>query len=139
MQRFFCFFCFFLFFLSFVFLGLQLQHTEGPRPGVKSELQLLASATATAMPDPIHACDLPYSSWQCWILNPLNEARDRTCNLTVPSWIPLSHDGNFVMQSFDPHTAQQAQGWRVQSDTCSQGSSPATHSLHPGPSFSACW
>ena len=85
MQRFFCFFCFFLFFLSFVFLGLQLQHTEGPRPGVKSELQLLASATATAMPDPIHACDLPYSSWQCWILNPLNEARDRTRNLMVPS------------------------------------------------------
>ena len=23
----------------------------------------------------------------CWILNPLSEARDQTCNLTVPSWI----------------------------------------------------
>ena len=38
-----------------------------PRLGVKSELQLPAYATATAMPDP------------------LSEARDWTCNLIVPS------------------------------------------------------
>ena len=28
----------------------------------------------------------PHSSWQRHILNPVNEARDRTCNLMVPSW-----------------------------------------------------
>ena len=28
--------------------------------------------------DPSHACDLHHSSWQRRILNPLNEARDRT-------------------------------------------------------------
>ena len=34
-----------------------------------------------------NVCDLHHSSIQCWILNPLSKARDRTCNLTVPSWI----------------------------------------------------
>ena len=32
-------------------------------------------------------CNLTNSSGQCWILSPLSEARDRTINLTVPSWI----------------------------------------------------
>ena len=31
--------------------------------------------------------DLHHSSGQHWILNPLSKARDRTCNLMVPSWI----------------------------------------------------
>jgi len=53
---------------------------EAPRLGVKSELQLLAYATATATPDPRHICDY-HSSQQCWILNPLSEARDRMCVL----------------------------------------------------------
>ena len=39
------------------------------------------------MPDQSHVCNLHHSSRQCWILNPLSEARDRTCNLTVPSQI----------------------------------------------------
>ena len=43
------------------FLGLHLQHVEVPRPGIKSELQLPAYTTATAMPDP------------------LSKARGRTC------------------------------------------------------------
>ena len=43
--------------------------------------------TATATPDPSLVCDLHHSSWQGWILNPLNETRDQTCNLMVPSWI----------------------------------------------------
>ena len=34
--------------------------------------------TATAMPDPSRICDLHHSSQQCWILNPLSEARDGT-------------------------------------------------------------
>ena len=33
------------------------------------------------MPDPSHTCDLHHSSWQHQILNPLGEARDRTCIL----------------------------------------------------------
>ena len=53
-------------------------HMEGPRLGVKSELQLLAYTTATAVPDPSRICDLCHSSWQCWTLNPLSEAKDQT-------------------------------------------------------------
>ena len=47
-----------------------------PRLGVISELQLLAYATAIAMPDPSCIYDLDRSSWQHQMLNPLNEARD---------------------------------------------------------------
>jgi len=42
---------------------------------------------ATAMPDPSRVCDLHHSSRQGRVLNPLSKARDRTCNLMVPSWI----------------------------------------------------
>ena len=49
--------------------------------GVKSELQLLAYATATATPDPSRVWDLHHSSRQCRISDPLSEARDRTCIL----------------------------------------------------------
>ena len=77
------FFCF----VFFVFLGPNLQHMEVPRLGVELELLLLASARATATPDPSHVCDLHHSSQQCRILNPLNEARDRTRNIMVLSRI----------------------------------------------------
>ena len=60
---------------------------EVPRLRVELELKLLAYATATAMPDLSHVCDLHHSSRQRQILNPLSEARDPTCNLMVPSWI----------------------------------------------------
>jgi len=60
---------------------------EFPRLGAESELQLLAYATATATQDPSQVCDLHHSSQQCQILNPLSKARDRTCNLMVPSRI----------------------------------------------------
>ena len=51
---------------------------EVPRLGVKSELQLLAYATAIAIatPDPSHIFDLHHSSQQYWTLDPLSEARD---------------------------------------------------------------
>ena len=49
---------------------------EVPRLGVKSELQLLAYAMATATWDLSYICNLHHCSWQCQILNPLNEARD---------------------------------------------------------------
>ena len=52
---------------------------EAPRlGGVELELQLPAYTTATATPDLNHVCDLHHSSREHWILNPLNEARDRT-------------------------------------------------------------
>ena len=59
----------------------------GSQAGVKLELQLPAYTTATAMQDPSCACDLHHSSQQCSLLNPVSEARDRTGNLMVPSWI----------------------------------------------------
>ena len=82
-----------IFFSSFVFFRAALQHMEVPRPGVKSELQPLAYATATAMWDPSHVCNLHHSPQQCWILNPLNEAMDRTHVPMGPSRVhqPLNH------------------------------------------------
>ena len=74
-------------FFCFCFLGPHMWHKEIPRRGVESELQLLAYTTATPTPDPSHTCDLHQSSQQGRILNPLSEARDRTRNLLVPSWI----------------------------------------------------
>ena len=47
---------------------------EVPRLGVKSELQLVAYATAIAMPDPSHICNLHHSSWQRRLLNPPSKA-----------------------------------------------------------------
>ena len=68
----------FIFIPSFCFSGSHLQHMEAPRLGVESELQLLIYTTATAMQDLSRICDLHHSSWQCWLLNPLNEVRDPT-------------------------------------------------------------
>ena len=51
---------------------------EVPRLGVQLELKLLACATATAMQDLSHICNLHHSSWQHQILNPLSKARDQT-------------------------------------------------------------
>jgi len=56
---------FFLFLLfTFSFLAF-LRHVEILGLEVESELQLLAYATATAVPDPSHTCNLHKSSWQC--------------------------------------------------------------------------
>ena len=65
----------------FFFLQTYLQHKEVPGPGVKLKLQLQLQActtvTVTAVLDPSLICgDLYHSFWQCWILNPLNEAGD---------------------------------------------------------------
>ena len=61
------------------------RYTKVPRLGVESELQLLSYATATW--DPSLICELHHSSRQRWILDPLNEARDRTCILMDASWV----------------------------------------------------
>ena len=54
---------------------------EIPRLGVELELQLPAYTTAGQ--DPSHICKLHHSSLQCWILNPLSEARDQTYDVMV--------------------------------------------------------
>ena len=89
-------------FFFFVFLGPHLQHMEVPRLGVKLELQLLAYATATAMPDPSCICGLHSSLQQCQILNPLSEARDRSCILKAASQALnlLGYNGNSISTSY---------------------------------------
>ena len=82
LPMFLCVFCFVL-----LFLGPHWLHMEVPRIGFKLELQQLAYTTATTTPDPSWVCDLHHSSQQCWILNPLSEARDWNCILMDTSHI----------------------------------------------------
>ena len=79
---------FFFFFFLFL-LRLHLRHMEVPRLGVKLELQLPAYATARATPALSHVCNHGRSLQQQWILNPLCEAKDQTCILSL-----LSQDRN---------------------------------------------
>ena len=60
-----------------------------PRLGVKSELQLPAYTTDTAMQDLSHLCNLHHSSWHRRIPNPLSKARDRTRILLDSSQIQI--------------------------------------------------
>ena len=64
-----------------------MRHLEVLRLGVELELQLPTYATAIAMPDPSHVCDLHHSLGQNRILNPLREARDQTCILMDTCWV----------------------------------------------------
>ena len=57
---------------------------EAPRLEVKLEPQLPAYATATVTPDVSLSC-VCNPAPQCWILNPLSEAKDGTRNLMFPS------------------------------------------------------
>ena len=76
-----------------VFLGQHLWRMEAPRPGVQLELLLPAHTTATAT-QVLSLREICQSSWQCWILNALSEARDRTQILMVTSQVcdPISCD-----------------------------------------------
>ena len=58
------------------FLVPHLRHSEIPRLVVK--LELPAYTTATVTQDPSQVCELHLNSQQCWILNPLSKAMDRT-------------------------------------------------------------
>ena len=87
---------------EFFLLGPHPQHTKVPRQGVESELYLPAYVMATATWDPSHIYDLPQSSQQCQILNPLNKARDRTRILMDTSRVPYrwATNGNFQNMYF---------------------------------------
>ena len=70
----------------FGLLGPHPQHMEVPRLGTESELQLQSChshSNSGSEPCPQPAPLLPAT----WILNPLKEARDRTCVLTGTSWV----------------------------------------------------
>ena len=90
-------------FFFFFFLQLFLRHMEVPRLGGESELQLLAYTTARAMPGLNCICNLCHNLWQCWILNPLSEARDWSASSWRLYWVlnPLSHIGNsYILFSY---------------------------------------
>ena len=91
---FYCYQCQLSFF--FFFLRPNPQHMEVPRLQAELKLQLPAYATATAMRDLSCIFDLCHSLWQCRILNPLSEARDRTHILMDTSRVlkPLRQNGN---------------------------------------------
>ena len=76
-----------LFYFHFCFWGPHPRHMEIPRLGVEWELQLPACARAIGTWDLSCVWDLHHSLWQHRILNPLREARDRTCDLMAPSRI----------------------------------------------------
>ena len=76
---------------------------EASRPGEELELQLLVYTTATAMSDPSCICYPRYSFWQCWISNPLSEARGETSFSHILCQVlnPLSHNGNSNQVGYD--------------------------------------
>ena len=80
-------FCKMLSFFFFLLFGAAPSAYGGSHARGQLELQPPAYITAIATWDPSHICDLYHSSWQCQILNPLSEARHRTCNLMVPRQI----------------------------------------------------
>ena len=67
---------FFVLFCLFRATPMAYGWSQARGPIIQSELQPLASYTATAMPDPRHICNLHHNSGQHRILNPLIEARD---------------------------------------------------------------
>ena len=76
-----------IFFFFFVFSRAAPTAYGGSRLGGELELQLLAYTTVTAMLALSCTFDLHQNSWQCQILNPLNEARDQTHILMDPSQV----------------------------------------------------
>ena len=82
---------------------------EVPRLGLKSEPQLSAYTAATPTWDRSHIWDLHHSSRQCWILNPLIEARDWICILMGTSrvcycWAVTGSPGMVFLMSFSDHS-----------------------------------
>ena len=80
----------FLFFFLFFFLLFKAAPVAYGSSSARGLIRAVttAYATATAMPDPSHVCNLHHSSRQCRILNPLSEARDRNCIFLDTSQFP---------------------------------------------------
>ena len=84
-------------FFFFFFLWLHLCHMEIPKLGVEMELQLSTYVMAIAtLVLSRHICELYRSLCQCWIFNPLSEAKNWTHIQMDTSLVlnPLSHNGN---------------------------------------------
>ena len=64
---------FYFIFLSFSRASFTAYGGSQARGLIEAEATGLPRATAT--PDPSCICNLHHSLWQCWILNPLSEAR----------------------------------------------------------------
>ena len=97
-------------FLFFVFclLSATSEAYGGSQLGVKSELQLPAYTTATAMPDPSLVCDLHHCLRQRQILNPLRKARDQTCVLMDTSrvcyhWVTKGTPWTSLLKQLRPY------------------------------------
>ena len=116
----------------FCFVFMHLQHMEVPRLGVESELQVPAYATDTAMWDPSGICDLHCSSQQCRILNPLSEARDRTCILMDTSQVckPQSHNGKFLFYFNNFKVKKEREIWSLTMDSLRSTALCVSFSLH---------
>ena len=78
---------YFFFFCLFSFSGAAPVAYGGSKARGLIRAVFPAYAGATATRDPSRICDLPHSSQQHKILNPLSEVRDRTHNFMVPCWI----------------------------------------------------
>ena len=74
-----------LFFFLFIFFFLLFRSETMAFGGSQARGWIGATAIGWGMQDLSPICDLHHSSWQHWILNPLSDARDWTCNLTVTS------------------------------------------------------
>ena len=85
------FFLFFLFFfVLFVFFVFSLFTAATAAYGGSQARRLIGAVAAGLYQNHSNTRSEPFlrhSSWQCQILNPLSEARNRTCNLRVPSRI----------------------------------------------------
>ena len=100
-----------LFFFFFLSRATHIAY-GGSQARVELELQLPTYATATAMPDPSRVCDLHHCSQQCWILNPLSEARDQICILMDTGWVlnQLSHSRNAQLSVLERFLRRRCQG-----------------------------
>ena len=72
---------FYFMLFSFFFFRFTPLAYGGSQARIKSELQLPAYTTDTAMRNLSRICNLHHSSRQCQILNLLSEPRDQTCTL----------------------------------------------------------
>ena len=95
-----------LYFFQFFFFGLfraapAAYEGSQARSRILMEVWPLAYTTATATPDTRHVCNLHHISCQCWILNSLSEAGDRTYILMDASQIHSTEpNGNSSFSKF---------------------------------------